>query len=109
MHLYVFTVDPLPSHPHFYEVEAGWAHVYLRDNLAEGESVARAFLQRHHMEAKELEDARLIQPEHHELMPKEAREALLLHPIYVEIHAYETGGGPELPEGLFSPDKAGET
>lgn len=107
MHLYVFTVEPLPSHPHFYEVEDGWAHVYLRDDLAEGESVARAYLQTYHLKAKELEASRLILPEHHDLMPIEAREALRHHPIFSEIFAYETGGGPELPEGLFSGDTEG--
>lgn len=107
MHLYIFAVEPLPTHPRFYEVEAGTAHVFLRDDLPEGESVARAYLEKHHMQTNKLEDARLILPEHHELMPIEAREALRHHPIYVEICAYETGGGPELPEGLFSGDKGG--
>jgi hypothetical protein len=107
MQFFIFRVEPSVRHPRFYELEAGLAHVFLRDDCPEGESVARAYLLRHHLEPKELEAACVIPPSHHGRLPKEAREALSLHPIYAEICLYETGGGKELPEGLFSPDEEG--
>ena len=68
----------------------------FRDNLEEGEMIARAYLERHKWKIHSLQDARLIPAERFSVMPQEAQAALRVRPMHVEIHSYETGGGPEV-------------
>jgi hypothetical protein len=97
---FCFAVEPLPEHPKFYGVQAGYGHVIFRDEPQDAEQQARDYFAQHHWKITTLQDARQIPPERYSVMPSEAQAALRIRPMYVEIAAYETGGGPEVPPPL---------
>jgi len=100
MTYFCFSVEPKPTHPHYYEVQAGWAHVVIKDDQ-DAEAAARAELDRLDLVVQSLTTVERLSPEQERLLPPEARRALRASPIYVEVACYETGGGPEQAGELF--------
>lgn len=94
-HYFCFSVEPLPSHPQYWTMQAGWAHVIVRDESIDSEQLARAYLARQHYKIQQLHTARVIPPGRESVMPPEARLALSRDPIYCEVSSYETGSGEE--------------
>ena len=96
MHFYCFSVEPLPDHPNFFDIQAAWAFAFFRDDVDEGEQIARKYLDHHKWKINSLQDARILPPERFDLLPPETQEGLRLDQLHVEIHGYETGGGAEI-------------
>jgi hypothetical protein len=96
LHVHQFSVEPLPSHPKFWEVEAGWATVTLRA-ADDSEQTARDYLAKHHMKPTKLLWSREVPPEQYPLLPRGTLESLQRFPIHCYIAAYEVGGASQSP------------
>jgi len=91
MHYFCFAVQPLPTHPKFGEMKAGYAHVMIREETEDSESRARRAVVASGMRIRELQDARLIPVERYEKIPPDWRSRLVTQPVIVEIVGYVSG------------------
>ena len=98
MTYFCFSVEPKPQHAQYYEIQAGWAHVVVKDDQ---EATARAELDRLDLAVQSLTSVEHLSPEQERLLPPDTRRALRTSPIYVDVCCYETGGGPEQAGELF--------
>ena len=81
MHYFCFAVQPLPTHPKFGEMKAGYAHVMIREETEDSESRARRAVEASGMRIRELQDARLIPVERYEKIPPDWRSRLVTQPV----------------------------
>ena len=103
IHYFCFTIEPLPSHPRFSDVQAGWAHVFLRtdDGDAESEAKARTMVEDRKWKIQKLQICRHSGEDSLALSPPEAQLALMVRDHHIEFAVYERGGGPAEPGHPF--------
>ena len=101
LHFFSFGVEPLPTHPNFWQVQAGFAHILLRRDSEDTEAEARAMIEACQWKIQNLHTSCVTDESRLDLLPPEAQLALRVRDHYLEFVAYETGGGSEEPENPF--------
>ena len=100
MFSFIFTVEPHPSHPQFYEIQAAIAFIVITRQMeaVEAEKFCRGHLERQRWEIQEVLGAWQLTPQRLADYPPEIKQNLQRYGLHSELIAYETGGGPERPE-----------
>jgi hypothetical protein len=102
VHYFCFAVEPTKDNPKFWDVQAGWAHVFILGNSAELLGEARAMVEAEKWTIQTLQTVVATEESQLHTLPIYTQQQLRQNGRCVEFEAYGTGLGPDQAGNPFS-------